>query len=75
VGFPARPAGHRGRWRPRRVGAVRRGGMVAACATASLIYACRDRRSVFGQVGAFGISAGATTSQATPIEASSRYSS
>ena len=50
VSFPARPAAHRGRRRPRRVGAVRRGGMVA-CATASLIYACRDRRSVFGRAG------------------------
>ena len=40
-----------GRRRPRRVGAVRRGGMVAACATASLIYACRDRRSVFRRAG------------------------
>ena len=49
--LPARPAAHRGRWRPRRVGAVRRGGMVAACATASLIYACRDRRSVFRRAG------------------------
>ena len=39
-----------GRRRPGRVGAVRRGGMVA-CATASLIYACRDRRSVFGRAG------------------------
>jgi hypothetical protein len=46
----ARPAAHRGRWRPRRVGAVRRGGMVA-CATASLICACRDRRSVFRRAG------------------------
>ena len=40
-----------GRRRPGRVGAVRRGGMVAACATASLIYACRDRRSVFRRAG------------------------
>ena len=36
--------------RPGRVGAVRRGGMVA-CATASLICACRDRRSVFRRAG------------------------
>ena len=48
--LPARPAAHPGRWRPGRVGAVRRGGMVA-CATASLIYACRDRRSVFRRAG------------------------
>jgi hypothetical protein len=39
-----------GRRRPGRVGAVRRGGMVA-CATASLIFACRDRRSVFRRAG------------------------
>jgi hypothetical protein len=39
-----------GRWRPGRVGAVRRGEMVA-CATASLICACRDRRSVFRRAG------------------------
>ena len=39
-----------GRRRPRRVGAVRRGGMVTACATASLICACRERRSDPGRL-------------------------